>query len=331
MRRHPSKINYSFSRILTGSDLSSRRLAIMKADGEKPGPVVWLTGCVHGDEVVGIVIIQEIFKMLKRAPLLKGTVYAFPLMNPIGFESTTRGITMSEEDLNRAFPGDKNGTLAERIADKIFSTIMETKPTVVLDIHNDWVNAIPYMLIDPSPGIKHKEAYEKTKLFSTKLGFLILNEKEDDKDVEELKRTLSGSLILHDVPAITLEIGGSSTLSSIVKEIDVEDGVKAIWDMLTFLEMVEPVQREFNVQIPNMYKGKTLQYSHQPVASTSGIIRFLVKPGDLVKKDQPMARIYNVLGKLQETIKAEHDCIILGHTDFSKSYPGAEVIICAYL
>jgi len=331
MGKKAKQVKYSFTNILTGSDLSFRRLALMEAKSEKSGPIVWLTGCVHGDEVGGIVIIQEIFKRLRKIPLLRGALYAFPLMNPIGFESTTRSVTLSEEDLNRAFPGAKSGTLAERMADKIFSSIVETKPTVVLDIHNDWLNAIPYMLIDPNPGPKHKEAYEKTKLYSTKLGFLILNEKEEEEDIAELKKTLSGSLLLHDVPAITLEIGGASTVSSIAKESDVQDGVKAIWDLLTYFEMVNHISQEFNNKIPDAYKGKTLRYSHLPLASSSGIIRFLVKPGEVVNKGQPLTRIYNVFGKLQETLKAERESLVLGHSDFAKSYPGAEVISCAYL
>lgn len=114
------KFKYSFSPILTGSDLSRRRLALMEAKSENPGPVIWFTAAVHGDEVGGIVIIQEIFKKLKKGPLLKGLLYAFPLMNPIGFESATRNIPVSEEDLNRAFPGNPSGSLAERIADTIF-------------------------------------------------------------------------------------------------------------------------------------------------------------------------------------------------------------------
>ncbi len=42
------KIKYSFLKILTGSDLSRRRLPLMIVVSPKPGPVLWLTACVHG-------------------------------------------------------------------------------------------------------------------------------------------------------------------------------------------------------------------------------------------------------------------------------------------
>jgi predicted deacylase len=94
------------------------------------GPVVWLTACIHGDEVTGIVTIQEVFKKIQKQHLQRGAVYAFPLMNPIGFETGSRNITLSREDLNRSFPGNKNGSMAERIADKIFIPIQQTNPNL---------------------------------------------------------------------------------------------------------------------------------------------------------------------------------------------------------
>ena len=145
---------------MTGSDLSRRRLPFMSAVSENPGPVLWLTDCGHGDEICGIVIIQEIFRKIRRI-LLNGSVYAFPLMNPIGFETASRNITVSREDLNRSFPGAMTGTLGEIIADRIFSTIMETSPALVLDLHNDWIKSIPYTLIDSNPGSTYGTAYKK--------------------------------------------------------------------------------------------------------------------------------------------------------------------------
>lgn len=61
------KIKYSFLNIFTGPDLSKRRLPLMQIESRNKGPVIWLTGCVHGDEVGGVVVIQEIFKRLKES------------------------------------------------------------------------------------------------------------------------------------------------------------------------------------------------------------------------------------------------------------------------
>ncbi|HDS45320.1 MAG TPA: hypothetical protein ENN68_04385 [Methanomicrobia archaeon] len=287
----------------------------MAAESPCSGPVVWLTACVHGDEVGGIVVIQELFKTVRKR-LLNGSIYAFPLMNPLGFETASRDIILSKEDLNRSFPGNKNGSLAERIADKTFSTIAQTNPALVLDLHNDWRRSIPHALLDPCPRTLAGTAYATTQYFSEKTGLLVI------RDTEELKRSLSYSLLQHDIPAMTLELGESY----VVNERNIEFGVYSIVNILADLGMVSPLEKPFHYPVPELVRGEILNYSQLPLSSTSGIIRFLAKPGDLVTRGQAVAKIYNTFGKLQETIRALNDGIVLGHADFSVAFPGVPVI-----
>lgn len=316
INRSSMKVKYSFLRILTGSDLSRRRLPFMVIESVKPGPIVWLTACGHGDEVGGMVIIQEIFKTVRKYGLLRGNLYAFPLMNPIGFEMASRQVTMSKEDLNRSFPGSESGSLAERIAYKIFSTIKQTNPSLVLDLHNDWMKSIPYTLLDPNPKRDYTEAYQKTMEFSQQTGFLVVFDSED------IHHSLSYSLLQHDIPALTIEVGESY----VVNEVNVEFGVKSILNVLRSLDMIPAVDDSFRHSFAIKYEGKILTFSHKPVSSSSGIIRFLVKPGEIVKTRQPVAKIYNAFGKLQETIQAQQEGIVLGHADSSVAFPGAPVL-----
>ena len=310
------RMYYLFIKILTGSDLSNRRIPIMVLESVNPGPVIWLTACVHGDEIGSIVVIQEIFKKIKKRGLLKGTVYAFPLMNPLGFELSSRHITLSEEDLNRSFPGNNEGSLAERIAEKVFSTVMQTKPDLVLDLHNDWRKSIPYALIDPCPNTTNKEVYENTKILCRKTEFPVI------LDTDDVEKTFTYNLLKKNIPALTLELGESD----VVNEKDVDTGVKSVWNILAHMKIVEPLEKPFNYEIPEEVKGKILRYSQKPFSHTSGIIRFLVKPEDIVKKGEPIARIYNAFGKILETLNAENDGIVLGYSDYSAAYPGASIM-----
>lgn len=307
------KIKYSFLKILTATDLARRRWPLMSIESPNPGPVIWLTAGSHGDEVSGIVIIQEIFKKIKKI-LLNGKIYAIPLLNPIGFENSSRYVTLSEEDLNRSFPGEINGSLAERMAYKIFNAIIETRPNLVLDLHNDWIRSIPFVLFDYFEKVKYPEAYEKAKDLSKKTGLLAVF------DTEEIKGSLSHELIQQGVPSLTLELGEPY----VINEKSVELGTRSIMNILTYLGMIQPVEI-FSYPMPETLKDKVIKYRYQH-SSTSGIIRFLAKPGELVKKGQPVARIYNAFGKLQETITALNDGIILGHADYSVAFPGASII-----
>lgn len=310
------KIHYSFKKVMTGSDLSRRRLPLMSAMSVNPGPVVWLTACSHGDEVSGIVVIQEVFKNIRRR-LLCGTVLSFPLMNPLGFETGSRTISMSGEDLNRSFPGNPNGSLGERIAHSIFSAIIETKPMLVLDLHADWIDSIPYILLDRDPGTLHQDAYQKAIAAGQEAGMCLI------VDAEELKRSLSFNLLLRDIPALTLELGKPY----VVSEPNVICGLETIWNILASLGMIEARDRMFRYPLPPEYgRGRLLTYGDKPYGSRTGIIRFLAKPGNVVRSGQPLAKIVNAFGRHQETLTAIQDAIVLGHSDSSAAFPGMPVM-----
>jgi uncharacterized protein len=313
-------VRSSFLKVLTGSALSTRRLALIETQGREPGPVVWLTACVHGDEVGGIVVVQEVLRKLRRAPLLRGSLHAFPLLNPIGFENASRTMGPIREDLNRSFPGNPNGTPAARIAHLVFSRILRSEPNLVLDLHNDWIRSIPYTLIDP-PGKAHLRTYERAKGLAAHTGSLLVDEQEEGA-TEQLERTLTGCLMLHDVPALTLELGEAH----VVNEDLVRIGVEAVLSVLAALEMIDPASVERHYVAPGPFAGQLLQYSHQPLCSTSGIVRFVVRPGETVEPGQPVARIYNVFGKLQETLRAEKTGVVLGHADSSVAVPGVPLV-----
>lgn len=318
-----TQIKHKFIKILENSDLSERRLPLIEAKSTSEGPSVWLTACAHGDELGGMVIIQEIFKRIQKQGLLTGSVNAFPLLNPMGFETKSRLIPLSEEDLNRSFPGSEEGSLAQRITSKIFKTIINTNPAIVLDLHNDWKKSIPYTILDPYPGPKHSQVYEKSKLFAQKLGFITISEQKKGIDAYNWNNTLSGSLLLKHIPALTLEIGESR----VVNEKNVETGVMAIWNILSHLGMTESIEEPYIFKTPKEFKGKILKYSQHPLTSTSGVIRFLAEPGDIVKKGQIVAKIYNAFGEKQETLFALRDGIVLGHEDSSAGFPGLPVIV----
>jgi len=305
------KKHYSFLKILTGSDLSKRRIPTMELDSEQDGPTVWITGCMHGDEIGGTVIIHELFKKLQKR-LQRGRVMAFPLMNPFGFENSTRNI-MSEEDLNRSFPGSEKGTLAQRIAAKIFTYIVDSRPSLVIDLHNDWNKSIPYALLDPA---SYKSVDHKVEQLAQRTGLLQI------VDTEKIHSSLTFNLIQEGIPALVLEMGESMTIN----EKNVEIGLQALWNILRNQGMVDDEDPLYQYPLPEKVRDKTLVYSCLPLSSTSGIIRFVRKPGELVVKGQKIAKVYNAFGKQIETIAALADGIVIGYSDSALSFPGSAVM-----
>jgi len=56
------------------------------------------------------------------------------------------------------------------------------------------------------------------------------------------------------------------------------------------------------------------------------MIRFLARPGDVVRKGQPLAKIVNAFGRHMETVTALDDALVLGHTDSSAAFPGMPIM-----
>ena len=207
------------------------------------------------------------------------------------------------------------------MADKIFTKILSTKPALVLDLHNDWRESIPYALIDPLPNQDNKEVYERVIYYSKKSGFPVI---VDTKDYE---RTLTYNLIKHNIPAITLELGESY----VVNEKNVEAGIAAVYNILKQLGMIEIEDIKSSYVFPDEIKGRLLKLLEKPFSSSSGIIRFLVKPGEIVRREQTIAKIYNPFGKLLEIVKALDDAIVLGYSDSSVAFPGAPIMASGVL
>jgi predicted deacylase len=88
---------------------------------------------IHGDEVVGIEVVRRVVGSL--APQgMRGTVIAIPIANPLGFRRSSRYLP-DRRDLNRYFPGRKDGSTAGRLADSIFDRVIR-RCQVLVDFHS---------------------------------------------------------------------------------------------------------------------------------------------------------------------------------------------------
>lgn len=309
--------------ILAESDISVRRIPRLIALGARAGPVVWLTAGVHGDELTGVVVIQELFKRLRKTPLLCGEVHGFPLLNPMGFENHSRTVSLSGEDLNRSFPGSAKGSLAERMADRVFRVIVATHPNLVVDLHSDWRHSIPYTVLDAFVGHRNRKAYAEARAASKKTGFLLVRERA--QEARNMRGALSWALLRHDVPALTIELGESD----IVNEANVARGVNSLWNLLSDYGLTEREPVSQTHRLPPDLRGRVLHYTEEPRSPRTGIVRFLVKPGDVVTRGVAIGRIYDLLGQAKHTLRAEHDGIVLGHSDSSATHPGLPVMAFA--
>ena len=127
------------------------RLLIQKnrlQHGDSPKRVCIVTG-THGDELEGQYVCFRLNQIIReQIERLNGTVEIYPALNPLGIDSITRGIPPFDLDMNRIFPGNPEGTMAEQAAHTILQDLRGAD--MVIDIHssNIFLREIPQVRIN---------------------------------------------------------------------------------------------------------------------------------------------------------------------------------------
>ena len=131
------------------SDHTPVTLSVHVAHGRRPGPRLFVSAAVHGDEINGV----EIARRLMRAPqlkTLKGTLLVTPIVNTFGFIARSRYLP-DRRDLNRTFPGSPGGSLAARLAN-LFMTEIVAGSDLGIDLHSAAIHRtnLPQIRVSPS-------------------------------------------------------------------------------------------------------------------------------------------------------------------------------------
>jgi len=109
-----------------------RKNVIKGGTGKKRFCIV--TG-THGDELEGQMVCYEMARLVqKHIDQLNGIVEIYPALNPLGIDTIQRGVPNFDLDMNRIFPGNEHGTMAEQTAYRICNDLMGAD--MVLDIHS---------------------------------------------------------------------------------------------------------------------------------------------------------------------------------------------------
>ncbi len=115
----------------------NERLIIRKnsiSSGSSQRRVCVVTG-THGDELEGQYVCFKLANLLREnMDKLDGTVEIYPALNPLGIDTISRGVPGFDLDMNRIFPGDSHGVMAESVAHAILEDLKGAD--MVIDIHS---------------------------------------------------------------------------------------------------------------------------------------------------------------------------------------------------
>ena len=123
-------------------------LAVLNA-GAGTGPTVLLTGGNHGDEYEGPVALM---KLMQRMPSMavRGRLIVIPGLNFPAFIKGTRTSPIDHGNLNRLFPGARNGQPTEMIAHYVETELLP-RADVAIDLHAGGASFehVPTLLASP--------------------------------------------------------------------------------------------------------------------------------------------------------------------------------------
>ena len=271
----------------------------------KPGPTVFITAAIHGDEVNGTGIIHD-FLFGDLIELNSGTLILAPVVNVFGFESHERYLP-DRRDLNRSFPGSPKGSMAGRIAHTLMTELVD-KCDYGIDLHTAAFQRTNF------PNIRADLTNPRARRLAEAFGCFMIVDGKGPVGSFRREATKRGC------PTIILEAGEPWKVEPSVLQI----GTRGIRNVLSNLEMID----ERQLKPPFLAKVRKTQWVR---ATVGGILKFHLSPGDFVEAGQALVTNYSIMGKEQYTLSAENNGIILGMTTMPAVKPGEPICNIATL
>ncbi|KAB2813293.1 succinylglutamate desuccinylase/aspartoacylase family protein [Pimelobacter simplex] len=281
------EVELPITRLVTGGDIS---LPVRVLHGREPGPAVWVNAAIHGDEVMGVEVVQQIVASLSPKTL-RGTLLAVPVVNVFGFMTGERYLP-DRRDLNRSFPGSARGSLASRIA-HLFMTEVVGTCDVGIDLHTaaDRRSNLPQIRAD----LDDPRTRELAEAFGAPV---MLHARLRDGSLRQAGRDRGARVLLY-------EAGEAMRFQA--EPIAV--GVAGVRRVLASLGMIDPDPAWADHPAPEECRS-----SAWVRARGTGILHLDVRLGDRVETGQRLGGLSDTFGRRVRLVHADRDGIVIGLT-----------------
>jgi uncharacterized protein len=278
-------------------ELAGTAVPLVEVTGSADGPLLTVLAGVHGCEYASMAAVRRWTGDLERRDL-RGRVRAVPVLNVTAFDARAPFVVPEDgKNLNRCFPGDAGGTLADRLAHDTFSQLILGSDALI-DAHcGDLVEALqPFALYEAGPA----EGRARDLAEAYGLPYVIRQEPGPDRAVAG---TTSGAAAEAGIPAITAEAGGCG----LVEERAVRLHVAGLDGVLDVLGMTDRPAQAGGRQQPQ-YLGKFLWLR----CRDAGWWEPAVQAGDAVTEGQAIGTVSTLDGaEILQTIIAPSDGVII--------------------
>lgn len=257
---------------------------------EKPGPVGLLLGGVHGDEINGVEIVRRAVSEDMLSHLKCGSVIAIPLLNVYGFLNYSRDVP-DGKDVNRSFPGSRNGSLASRVAHVITKQVL---PLINfgIDFHTGGWAHHNHPQIRYSP--KDHSAQVLAKAFNAPVTLAS----------GAIPKTLRQTALEMEKPMIIFEGGENLRLHGP----SIDTALQGIRNVLVNYDMLA-ISASAKTPVETVHLNK----SAWTRATKAGLFEWCLPSGNWVEKDQVLGYLRDPYGLSEEEILAPRKAYIIGH------------------
>lgn len=273
------------------------------------GPRVAVVTGMHGDELEGQLIAYELTRRLNERPEeVRGTIDVYPALNPLGLSANTHGIPMFDIDLDRTFPGDPDGNLAESLAAAILNDIQGSTACVIVHSSSASMLELAQIRIDER---ESSELMRLASLLNVRLVWV-------RPPTLELKSTLAHMLNRRGTPTLVVEIGSGMRVSQ-------NRGDWLVDGILRLLEHLHAWSGP-TLELPNPYETDGSDVA-SVVASKPGLFLSRIEHGSAVSQGQMLGVVVDPLrGQTMQEVIAPCDGLLFSLRVYPIVHPGSLLV-----
>lgn len=266
---------------------SSIDISITVARAKTDGPVLLLMGGLHGDEINGIETVRRIIDQELNVPEV-GTIICIPIINIYGFIHFSRAVP-DGKDVNRSFPGNKNGSLASRVA---YYLIRDIIPMIDygIDFHTGGADRTNY----PQIRCQMKDPVNAELAAAFHAPFTI-NSPYRPKSLRQSAARLGKKILVYE--------GGEAGRFD---EFAIQEGINGALRVINHLGMSS------RTLTPAPYDSRFITNSSWVRARASGMFQSLVHYGEAVTKNQLLGHITDPFGEFSVPLKSPTTGYVIG-------------------
>lgn len=282
-------------------------IPVIIAKGSGEGEVLGLTASIHGNELNGIPIIQNVMASLDVSKM-KGIVVAIPGLNPLAIANNQREF-IDLQDLNRLFPGKKNGNRSQQMAYQIAQKVIP-----LFNYHVD-LHTASFGRVNSLYGRGDMQDDTLSTMLRILEPDIIVSNKGVASFGEASGLTMRAYAISKGVKSITLEYGNPQ----VYQQDMIERGTKGVTDLLKWLGFTQGT-----VTVPPA--RNVCSKSYWIFTQKGGYLDVLVDLGQKVKKDDPIGILKDPFGEVVEEVNAPEDGIVIGKSSNPVNISGGRII-----